>query len=106
MIMNLYGPEPTDWLNNIRSVGVSYDGYRWTFGLAGAVQPFEDTDRYLLRKKRDRFTPEMLSQYLAALGISMFDPDFYLPEGTSATLIEKVGSFAPDSQEFSLEEAR
>jgi hypothetical protein len=63
------------------------DGY-WTFDTAGQQQPFERPERYAERRIRDRFTPDMLRSYLAALGIRAFDEDFYMPDG-EALLIEK-----------------
>jgi hypothetical protein len=48
----------------------------------------------------------MLRRYLEALGIFMFDHNYYLPEGTNATLIEKIGPIAPNAQEFGLEDVR
>jgi hypothetical protein len=106
IILEMYGPERTEWLNVIRTVSAASDGSRWSFHAWGPVQPFEDTEKYLLKRKRDRFTAQMMKQYLEALGICMFDPDFYLPEGTNAILVEKVGPIAADAQEFSLEDVQ
>jgi hypothetical protein len=39
------------------------------FGLAGEALPFEDTERYTARRRSDRFMPETLLAYLAALGL-------------------------------------
>ncbi len=99
----MYGAKSKNFINEVRTIGASYDGYKWSFDLIGEVQPFEETERYLARRIRDRFTPDMLDRYLQALGISMFDEDFYLPDGT-ATLVEKIGPIAPNAEEFSLKE--
>ncbi len=77
----LYGPEQTDWLNMERSIWAGNDGGRWTFETAGKQLPFEMTEKYEAKRVRDRFTPEMLEEYAHALGIHLFDPGFYGPEG-------------------------
>ena len=73
----LYGPHNTDWLNRIRSVSVANDADGWQFSAAGEVQPYEQVENYEKRKIVDRFMPEMLESYCAALGIDLFNPDFY-----------------------------
>jgi len=74
---SLYGPEKTDWLNQIRYVGVANDVSGWEFSARGKVQPYEETANYENRKIVDRFTPDMLESYCAALGIRLFDENFY-----------------------------
>ena len=73
----LYGPNQTDWLNRIRSISVANDVSGWAFTALGEVQPYEQVENYGKRKIVDRFTPEMLEAYCAALGIELFNPDFY-----------------------------
>jgi len=90
-IFELYGSEehdgpfgvPTSWIRHVYAMN---DGY-WTFDAAGDVQPFERPERYAERRIRDRFTPELLRSYLAALGIRAFDDSFYMPE-RQAFLVE------------------
>jgi hypothetical protein len=98
----LYGPTQSDFLNYVRSVAVAYDGKKWSFSAAGEVQDFENIERYSNRKIQERFTFEMLEEYLRALGIYAFDKKFYLPSGKCATRIEKVGPIAPTAREFQL----
>lgn len=98
-LFELYGPDQTDWLNVVRSVGVLSDK-RWVFHAAGAVQPFEQTDRYTLKSVKDRFTPEMLDAYLKVLGVRAFHEDFYLP--AQARLLSKRGPAASGMREFNL----
>ncbi len=74
---SLYGPEKTDWLNRIRHVGVTNDVGGWEFAEEGKVQPYEQTENYRKGKVVDRFTVEMLKSYCKALGIELFDADFY-----------------------------
>jgi hypothetical protein len=102
VMFELYGPTRSDFLNYVRSVAVSSDGRNWAFAAAGEVQPFEEIQRYSSRKIRDRFTPEMLDNYLSKLDIRAFDPDFYLPHGNEAILIEKIGPIASAAREFQL----
>jgi hypothetical protein len=73
----LYGPKDTDWLNRIRSISLANDVNGWEFTASGEVQPYEQTEQYEKRKRIERFTPEMLEAYCAALGIDLFNPDFY-----------------------------
>jgi hypothetical protein len=75
VMFEMYGPGG-DLLNCIRVVCVAWDG-RWTFNLFGPVQPFEEEDRYSARRLKNRFTPEMVERYCQALGVRLFDDDFY-----------------------------
>jgi len=74
---SLYGPNETDWLNRIRSISVTNDVSGWEFAAQGAVQPYEQIENYRKRKIVDRFTSEMLESCCGALGIELFNPDFY-----------------------------
>src|SRR5437773_2134292 len=69
----LFASQPREFLNYERAVGAVNDGGRWCFDVQGAVQPFEEVDRYSARKIRDRFTPDMLERYCSAVGIRLFD---------------------------------
>lgn len=44
------------------------DGGRWSFETSGDPLPFERLDAYERPRKRDRFPPELLHEYLLALG--------------------------------------
>ena len=81
----LYGPEPTDWLNVIRSVSAVEDMGRWKWTETGRLQGFEQPERYRERRVRDRLTPEMLAAYTANSGLLPFDDSFY---GKRGQLIE------------------
>ena len=65
----------------IRHIQASDQDGRWEFYQSGEPLPFEDLEAYERRRVRDRFTPEMLDAYCAALGLRPFDPDFYLASG-------------------------
>jgi hypothetical protein len=73
----LYGPHETDWLNRIRHIAAVNDVAGWEFVAQGEVQPYESTESYRRRRVADRLTPEMLGAYCAALGIQVFEADFY-----------------------------
>jgi len=73
----LYGPEQTEWINTIRRVAVTNDVTGWEFAANGGVQPYEQTENYQKRSVVERFTPDMLESYCAALGIDLFNPAFY-----------------------------
>jgi hypothetical protein len=74
----LYGPNETGYgLNTIRSISVANDVSGWEFTAGGEVQLFEQPENYRKRRVVDRFTPEMLESYCGALGIELFNADFY-----------------------------
>jgi hypothetical protein len=104
--LEVYGPRQTDWLNYLRTIYAMNDGGRWVFGQSGEPFPFEKLERYQARKVRDRFTFDMLEEYLHHLGLSPFREDFYLPEGAPAWLVEKTGSFVSAQKEYTLAQAR
>ena len=86
----LYADEarPGEIRNDRRVIGAINSGSRWEFFQEGPEQPFEKPDYYKARRVRDRFTDEILEEYCQALGIRLFDPDFYGPQ---------CALFAPES---------
>jgi hypothetical protein len=52
----------------------------------------------------DRFTPEMLESYCAALGITLFSPDFYGEQSLLQHITKRVARAL--SQGMSIAEAR
>lgn len=106
VMLSVYGPYDTDWLNQVRALEVSNDGGRWVFGQSGEPFPFEKVEQYQARRVRDRFTFEMLEEYLRHLGLSPFEEGFYLPEGAPAWLVEKTGPVVSTHGEFTLEQAQ
>jgi hypothetical protein len=105
-MLTVYAPHQTHWLNCLRVVSASNDGGPWVFQQSGEPFPFEKLERYQARKVRDRFTFDMLKEYLQHLGLSPFDEHFYLPEGSSAWLVEKTGSLVRARKEYTLAQAR
>jgi len=73
----LLGPDDSNALGYVRSLGIVNDGGRWTFDAIGTVQDFEQPEAYGRRRKRDRFTSDMLAEYSAALGLRPLDEKFY-----------------------------
>lgn len=98
----LFAPHETHFLNYERGVSVAHDGDQWVFDATGSVQPFEETLEYDAHRVRDRFTPEMLERYCRALGIDLFNPDFY---GPNAVLVINKGPFGCEPKRLSHHDA-
>jgi hypothetical protein len=69
------------------------------------VRSNEKVEGYQARWVRDRFTFDMLKEYLDHLGLSPFEESFYLPEGAPAWLVEKTGPLVRARREYSLAQA-
>ena len=107
VMLDVFGPkQPGEILNYVRSIYAANDGGRWVFGHSGEPFPFEKLEQYQARRVRDRFTFEMLKDYLRHLGLAPFEEDFYMPPGSRAWLIQKTGPFTTVGQEYTLAEAR
>jgi hypothetical protein len=107
VMLDVFGPKQPGKIHNyVRALGASNDGGRWVFDESGEPFPFEQMEKYQERRVRDRFTFEMLKDYLRHLGLSPFEEDFYLPPGTNAWLVQKTGPFTTVGKEYTLEEAR
>jgi hypothetical protein len=106
MMLEVYGPHKTDWLNYLRTICAANDGGRWVFEQSGQPFPFEKLERYQERRVRDRFTFDMLKDYLHHLDLDPFEEDFYLPERGPAWLVERVGPVLPTQKEFTLAQVR
>lgn len=88
-----------------RSIAALNDGGRWVFEESGTRYPFERTERYEAKRKRDRFTAEMLADYLSHFGLpepgdGLLGPAVHHP----AVLLEREN--ASGLPEFSLEEVK
>lgn len=73
-ILEVYAADSSgcSFLNTQRSIFAANDGGRWKFGEQGQPFDFEQLDRYKARRIRDRFTPELLDEYLQHLGVHFF----------------------------------
>lgn len=77
-----------------RQVMVTHDG-GWQFDEYGDALPFEQLDRYKLRRKADRLNVEVLRDYGAALGIPFWDEIAY---GDQVVQIEQAKSPEVDAE--------
>lgn len=101
--LELFAPVATEFLNYLRTISVVRDRNRWRFDANGTVQDFEDEAAYARRTIADRFTPEMLVAYAAALGLRPFDADFY---AGPAVLVTNPAVPPPGAAVVTLAEAR
>src|SRR5262245_45551807 len=99
----LFAPEERDFLNIGRSIITMNDGGKWIFETAGEIQPFERAEKYKAKRIRDRFTDELLEEYCLALGIRLFDAEFYGPWGV---LIERLDHLQAETTALTLVEAK
>lgn len=89
-----------------RSISAANDGGRWVFDQSGAPFPFELTDRYRARRKRDRFTVELLDRYLDAFGLAPFVDAFYAIDAASPAIVLERPPWSNEPPEFTLEDVR
>ena len=84
------GPEAR--LGEVRAVWlIENNPGRWDFGTVGEEQPFEDVEAYGRRRRRDRFTEEMLVGYAAAVGLRPWDESFYRNPSTLGQARARLG---------------
>jgi len=106
VVFEVFSPNQTMGRRYLRALNALNDGGRWVFDQSGEPFPFEKLEQYQARRVRDRFTFDMLKEYLHHLSLSPFDEDFYLPEGAPAWLVEKTGPVVPTYREYTLAQAR
>jgi hypothetical protein len=85
-----------------RTVAVTNDGGKWDFDAIGTPLPFERTETYNAKRVQDRFTPELLGEYMAHYGIDYFRLSFYFP-GEAVLFTRDAGTRA-GLKEFTIEE--
>ena len=101
---SLGGREPLGYL---RSICAANDGGRWIFEESGTPFSFERPEVYAAPRKRDRFTRDLLIDYLSHLGLRPFDDAFYsVTSLTPAVIVEKHHRWPDPPREFTLEEVR
>jgi hypothetical protein len=72
--LQLFGPEGEPPLLYIRTIAAHAEDGRWSWDVSGSPLPFEDTELYERRLKKERFTRETLMRYLTALtGLDLDD---------------------------------
>ena len=85
-VLEVFGPQGASPLAIERSLVAANDGGRWVFETSGAPYPFEDQAAYLKRSKADRFTTNMVFDYLKALDVPI-DADV---DWVHALLVERL----------------
>jgi hypothetical protein len=107
LVLEVYGPHQTEWVNTVRAIRLVNDAGSWEFDAVGDPYPFEERNKYLDRRVSDRFTLDMLKRYSAELGLHPFDADFYLPPtDPAAVLVQLRGNVPKTSKDVSFEDAR
>jgi hypothetical protein len=106
-ILEVYDTPKAGWDTNgyRRSIAAVNDGARWVFEQSGTPFPFEEIERYSARRKRDRFTPDMLWHYLNCLGIPFLTDDTLQPMGTCKGFLLSRPTHE-DLPSYTLDEAR
>jgi len=87
-----------------RSIAAANDGGHWIFEESGERFPFEKVERYAESRKRDRFTREMLCDYLKEFGIKLFADDFFCVNPASPAIRLQRVTKLWNTPEFTLEE--
>jgi hypothetical protein len=93
-----------DSLSYRRSIAAVNDGGRWTFDSSGKPFEFEQLDAYTRKRVRDRFTKDMLDEYLGTFGIRAFDDDFFDVSSIHPAILLQQTTNGSSTPEFSLEE--
>ncbi|MEK6702008.1 MAG: hypothetical protein AABZ53_07085 [Planctomycetota bacterium] len=105
-ILEMYTPLGPDRqvLNIARSIYAVNDGGKWRFDAGGPPFDFENESHFNAKRVKDRFTPEILDDYLRHLGIEFFSEAFYECR-RPAYLVSLSGPMAPGTKEYTLAEA-
>jgi hypothetical protein len=89
-ILEVYGPDGAPPLASVRSIAAANDGGRGVFETTGDALAFERIDQYAQPRKSDRFTSELLYEYLRALEVPI-DTE---PEWGGALIVESADARA------------
>ncbi len=100
---DLYGQQPVDFLNCSRSIASTNDGGRWSWEVSGDILDFEEPDNYGRRDIKNRLTMDMISRYCSAVGVELFNDEFY---GTGGILVDNQMIEKSDCRTMSYSEAR
>jgi hypothetical protein len=107
VIWEVYAPESLGGavpLGDRRSICTANNGGRWVFHESGVPYEFEDVAAYSNRRKKDRFTRQMLDQYLTHFGLSPFSDNFYVVTPDCPAVILERPKWPVEPPEFTLEE--
>lgn len=75
--------------SEVRVVYAMRDINAWDFFEKGEPLEFENLSFYQARQKRDRLTPEIISEYLARFGYGSLDKDFWISAAPAHLLCER-----------------
>ena len=93
-IWEVYAPESLGGhppLGYRRSIVCMNDGDHWVFEESGDRFSFEQVHRYSEKRKKDRFTRDMLHEYLRDFGIEPFSDAFFRVEaGAPAVRLQQI----------------
>lgn len=87
-----------------RSISAANDGGRWVFEESGERYPFEQVERYSERRKRDRFTRQMLRDYLRQFDVELFCDEFFVIDAPSPAVRLQQRTKVWHTPEFTLEQ--
>jgi hypothetical protein len=107
VIWEVYAPESLGGklpLGYRRSIAASNDGGRWVFQESGERFPFEQVARYAEARKRDRFTSEMLRDYLREFNVELFADEFLRVDSASPAVCLRRTTKICHTPEFTLEQ--
>jgi len=106
-IWEVYAPESLGGyppLNYRRSIAVSKDGGRWMFEQSGPPFHFEKTELYEKPHKRDRFSKDVLCEYLGHFSLQPFNDSFFILDADHMAILLQQIKPVVSMPEFSLEE--
>ena len=63
------------------------ENHRWLFLQQGTPLDFEELQRYLARRKKDRLNPDIISGYLQKLGYVSLEREFWISDYDPARLL-------------------
>jgi len=107
VIWEVYAPESLGGIMPLgyrRAIAAANDGGRWIFEESGERFPFEQIDRYEAQRKRDRFTRDMLREYVRQFGVELFSDDFLRVEVDSPAVRLQQQNRVCHTPEFTLEQ--
>lgn len=87
-VLEVYGSDGDPPLSSRRSIVAANDGGRWVFEMTGEPFGFERAEAYARRRKADRFTCELLYEYLRALQV----PIDVEPRWQNSVVVELAGA--------------
>ena len=88
-----------------RSIAAANDGGTWVFEQHGEPFPFEETQQYSQKRKRDRFVKPMLDAYLRGLGAEPLSDCSLQSSGTAQGIIVERAAQAQHPK-YTLDEAK